>query len=244
MTKYRFLETYTLLTYLSELLPLIISLYFFRKVESNYLKAFFIYCILLGIFSSASIYVLKFQNSKSIYLFLVTLYVAFEYAILVSFFSLFFHNKTFKKIILFSIIPFWSYCIYNFFVSAQNTFNNYPALVEFSVFIIILLYYFYEKMTVVSNIPLFKSISFWICVGLFIYFTGNLFFLLFIWSTSDKGLLKEMFIIYSLVTIAKNIILASAWFAKEKVTTDADIIRLPENMKLDDDFIFTNTTNP
>lgn len=99
-------------------------------------------------------------------------------------------------------------------------------------------------MTVVSNIPLFKSISFWICVGLFIYFTGNLFFLLFIWSTSDKGLLKEMFIIYSLVTISKNIILASAWFANERITTDADIIHLPENMKLDDDFTFINTTNP
>ena len=50
--------------------------------------------------------------------------------------------------------------------------------------------------------------------------------------------------IYSCVTIAKNIILASAWFANEKLQTDADIIQLPENMKLDDDFTFTNTTNP
>ena len=244
MLKYKLLETYTLLTYLSELLPLIISLYFFRKIKINYLKVFFIYCILLGLFSSASIYVLKFQNSKSIYLFLVTLYVAFEYAILVFFFSLLFQNKSFKKIILFSIIPFWAYCIFNFFVSAHNTFNNYPALVEFSVFIIILLYYFYEKMNIVSNIPLFRSVSFWLTVGLFIYFTGNLFFLLFLFSTSDKEILNQMFLIYSGVTITKNIIIASAWFANERVQTDADIIQLPKNMKLDDDFSFTNTTNP
>ena len=244
MLKYKLLETYTLLTYLSELLPLIISLYFFRKIKINYLKVFFIYCILLGLFSSASIYVLKFQNSKSIYLFLVTLYVAFEYAILVFFFSLLFKNKSFTKIILFSIIPFWAYCIFNFFVSAHNTFNNYPALVEFSVFIIILVYYFYEKMNIVSNIPLFRSVSFWLTVGLFIYFTGNLFFLLFLFSTSDKEILNQMFLIYSGVTITKNIILASAWFANEKIQTDADIIQLPQNMKLDDDFSFTNTTNP
>ena len=53
-----------------------------------------------------------------------------------------------------------------------------------------------------------------------------------------------MFIIYSCVTITKNIILAGAWFANEKIQTDADIIQLPENMKLDEDFSFTNTTNP
>ena len=53
-----------------------------------------------------------------------------------------------------------------------------------------------------------------------------------------------MFLIYSCVTITKNLILASAWFVNEKLQTDADIIQLPENMKLDDDFSFTNTTNP
>ena len=99
-------------------------------------------------------------------------------------------------------------------------------------------------MNIVSSIPLFKSISFWLSVGLFIYFTGNLFFLLFITSTQDKYILNQMFIIYSCVTITKNIILAGAWFANEKIQTDADIIQLPENMKLDEDFSFTNTTNP
>ena len=99
-------------------------------------------------------------------------------------------------------------------------------------------------MNIVSNIPLFKFISFWLCVGLFIYFTGNLFFLLFITSTSDIDVLHQMFLIYTIVTISKNIILGSAWFAHEKLQTDADIIQLPENMKLEDDFIFTNTTNP
>lgn len=53
-----------------------------------------------------------------------------------------------------------------------------------------------------------------------------------------------MFVIYSGVTITKNIILAAAWFANERVQTDADIIQLPKNMNLDDDFTFTNATNP
>ena len=244
MEKYIFLETYTLLTYLSELLPLIFSFYFFKKIKIKYLKVFFVYTILLAFFSTISLLVLNVGHSRSAYLLIVRIYFAFEYAILVFFFSKISQNKSFQKIILFSIFPFWGYCLYNFFASEHDTFNNYPALVEFAVFILIIIFYFYEKMNVVSRIPLSNSISFWLSVGLFIYFTGNLFFLLFIFSTSDKEILKQMFLIYSGVTITKNLILASAWFAYEKIQTDADIIKLPENMKLDDDFTFTNTTNP
>ena len=229
---------------MSELLPLIIGLIFLKKININCLKVFLVYTILLAFFSTISLYVLNVENSRSSYLFIVRVYFAIEYAILVYFFSILFQNKLFKKIIIFSIIPFWFYCLYNFFISEHDTFNNYPALIEFAVFILIIIFYFYEKMNIVSSIPLLKSISFWVCVGLFIYFTGNLFFLLFITSTKDKGILNQMFIIYSCVTITKNIILASAWFANEKLQTDADIIQLPQNMKLDDDFTFTNTTNP
>lgn len=242
MRKYTFLQNYTILTYLSELLPLVISLYFFKKIKINYLKVFFIYSILLAFFSSTSLYILNFQHSRVIYFILLRLYIGIEYFTLVLFFALLVKSKIYKKIILFSIFPFWGYCIFNYSISDPNTFNNYPAIVEFSLFILIILFYFYEKMKIVSSIPLFSSVSFWLSVGLFIFFTGNLFFLLFI-NSANKDILQQMFVIYSGVTITKNIIIASAWFANERVQTDADIIQLPENMKLDDDFIFTNTTN-
>ena len=198
----------------------------------------------MAIFSSTSLFLLSSEHSKTSYLFVLRIYFAVEYATFVLFFSLILKNKIFKKIILLSIIPFWLYCVYNFFVSEPNTFNNYPALLEFAIFIFIIIFYFYEKMNIVSNIPLFRSISFWLSVGLFIYFTGNLFFLLFIMSTADKVIINQMLLIYSSVTITKNLILAAAWFAKETIQTDADIIQLPENMNLDDDFTFTKNTNP
>lgn len=244
MKKYKFLETYTLLTYLSELLPLVVCLFFFKKIKTNYLKVFCVYLILLAIISFITLYVVKFQYSNIKYFILLRLYITFEYLSLVIFFAQLAKSKIYKKIIILSIIPFWGYCVFNYTISNPNTFNNYPSLVEFSVLILIIIYYFFEKMKIVSKVPLFTSISFWLCVGLFIYFTGNLFFLLFINSTSDKEFIKQMFFIYSCVTITKNIILASAWFANEKVITDADIIQLPQNMKLDDDFTFTNTPNP
>ncbi len=199
---------------------------------------------MLAFFSSATLYILYFEESKTAYFLILRIYIAIEYAVLVFFFSILFQNIILKKTILFTVIPFWFYCIYNFFVSERDTFNNYPALVEFAAFILIIIFYFYEKMNIVSSVPLLKSISFWLCVGLFIYFTGNLFFLLFITSTKDKDLLNQMFLIYTIVTISKNLILGSAWFANEQVQTDADIIQMPENMNLDDDFTFTQNTNP
>ena len=98
-------------------------------------------------------------------------------------------------------------------------------------------------MNIVSRIPLLKQTSFWVCIGLFIYFTGNLFFLLFIPTASNEEI-TQMFLIYSGVTISKNLIIAGAWFAKETQQTDADIIQIPENLNLDDDFNFTKNTNP
>ena len=244
MKKYNFLEILTLLTSLSELLPLIIALFFLKKIKTIYLKVFFVYLILLAFISSIILFVVNAENSKISYLILLRFYIAIEYFTLILFFASLAKNQFYKKLIIYSVIPFWIYCIYNYQTSNQNTFNNYPSLVEFSVLILIILYYFFEKMKIVSTVPLFESISFWLCVGLFIYFTGNLFFLLFINLTSDKEFIKQMFFIYSSVTITKNIILAAAWFANEKLQTDADIIQLPQNMKLDEDFTFTNTTNP
>ena len=162
---------------------------------------------------------------------------------LILFFGLLLKNKIFRSFSLFSVIPFVFYCFYDFYKSEPNTFNNFPPLLEFSLFILVLIFYFFEKMRVVTTIPLYQSISFWICVGLFIYFTGNLFYLIFITSTKDKHLISQMQIIYSCVTIAKNLILAFAWFSHERLENNADILQMPNDMQLDDDFIVSNQTN-
>ena len=225
-------------------MPLVLALIFLKKIKINYLKAFFVYLILLAFFSSSSIYLLYFFKSKAAYLVVLRFYIAIEYATLGVFFYLLIKTKFVKSFLTPSIFVFWIYCIYDFFNSSTSTFNNFPALLEFTIFILLIIFYFYEKMNVISSVPLHKTISFWLCVGLFIFFTGNLSFLIFIRYTKDHALIDQMQLIYSFVTITKNIILASAWIANESVSSDADIIILPENMNLDDDFSLTNTTNP
>jgi hypothetical protein len=162
-------------------------------------------------------------------------------------FCLFFHylykNKKAKKVILYLILPivlFWSV---NFFFNYNENFNSKALIFEFIFFLFVIIYYFFEKMIIVTNNSIHKSISFWICIGLFLYFAGNFFFLLFSDYTKDVKFLNNLKIIYTFVTISKDIILALAWFAHEKIETDADIIKIPEGLELDADLNFLNASN-
>lgn len=164
---------------------------------------------------------------------IVRAYTIVEYCL----FALFLYNTYIsliaKKIIFFSIFPFFLFSVTDYFLNAID-FNTTPLLVEFLAFIVFIIYFFYEKMKTVVQYPLYQSIVFWICVGLFLYFTGNFFFLLFVNSSSDSNFKHQMQSIYSLVTISKNLLLCLAFFAHEKPIENKDELILPPELKLDD----------
>ena len=205
------------------------------------LKVFFIYTIALTLFvvlSTTSLYIIK---SRLIYLNLVRAYTIVEYCLFAWFLFSVYHSALLKKIILYSIFPFCIFCIVDYIYNS-GTFNTTPLLVEFLAFIVFIIYFFYEKMKTVVLYPLYQSIVFWICVGLFIYFTGNFFFLLFINSSTDRSFINQMQFIYSLVTITKNILLCVAFLAIERPSEKADEVIFPSELKLDDYFT-TNLKN-
>lgn len=231
-------------TYFFEILPLLFCLLFFKKINTKQLKVFFIYTFLLATFIMLGYYLLHYKVSREYFLLNIRVYILTEYALLSLFFFFVFKNRFVKRLLLFSIIPFSVFCILNYMHSEKATFNNKPLLVEFLLFIIIIAYFFFEKMRVVTRTPLYQSITFWLCVGLFIYFTGNFFYLLFLTDATDKDFIKQMKIVYTVVTITKDILLAVAWFAQEKIETEADELQIPKDIDLDDDLSFTLPTNP
>jgi hypothetical protein len=165
----------------------------------------------------------------------LNVYLVAEFILLSFFLNRVIKNSLVKRIPLFLIPVFISFTIYCFY---KEKLNN-AFIAEFLIFIIFLLFYFFEKIRIISIYPLYKSISFWLCVGLFIYFTGNFFFLLLANSSKDIAFIKQMRIVNGIVSISKDIILALAWFAQERPETDADIIKFPNGLGLDDDLPFT-----
>ena len=159
------------------------------------------------------------------------------------FFYYLYKNKIAKRILLFSIIPFFILWISSLLRTDKNTFDSFPVITEFLIFIVALIFYFYEKMRIVTIYPLYQSISFWLCVGLFIYFTGNFFYLLFTSTSKDPSFIKQMKEVYSIVNIVKDLILGLAWFAYEQKEKIEDELSLPKDLHLDDDLSFTLPPN-
>lgn len=203
-------------------------------MNTKALKVFFIYTIVLALFVIISIFALYILKSRAVYLFAIKLYGLFEFSLLAYFLYYLFKNIKAKRVVLFSILPFTIFSLISYFFSQNKNFSNYPSLIEFLIFIIFIIYYFYEKMNTDFEFPLYQSISFWICMGLFIFFTGNFFFILFINSSKDKHFLSQMSVVYSIVTICKNIILCIAFVANERIENYSEKdFQIPNELDLD-----------
>jgi hypothetical protein len=228
------LQTLYYISYLFELLPFIFCICFFRKINTRNLRVFFYYSSILALFAILAVVLKTFIKVKSLMILNVEIYLIVEYLILSFFFYYLLRNIIVKKIILTFIPIFTVFAIYCFFYNLTPL----PFITEFLIFIILLLFYFYEKMKVFTKYPLYQSISFWLCVGLFIYFTGNLFYLLFLNYSKDSSFIKQLKTICYLVNISKDFVLAFAWFAHERIETDTNMIKFPNGLGLDDDLPF------
>lgn len=89
-------------------------------------------------------------------------------------------------------------------------------------------------MQTVVLYPLYQSISFWVSVGLFLYFTGNFFFLVYLKSSTDPMFVNQMKNIYSFITISKNVILCLALFGNDVVESKEERFNIPPDVNLDE----------
>lgn len=120
-----------------------------------------------------------------------------------------------------------------FWIRPKQYIDSIPAIVEALLLIIFFIFYFYEKIKTVYQYPLTQTISFWISVAFFMYFTGNFFFFIFIDTDAQGKFPKEYFVVYAFFTLIKNIILCLALFAKEP-TQESQELQIPDDLNLDD----------
>jgi len=163
-----------------------------------------------------------------------------EYTILALFFYNVFRSKLVRNIVRFSIIPFGLYAILDYIFNDTKSFNNHSHIISCLLLILFIVYYFYEKMNAVAIYPLYQSIIFWICVGLFLYFAGSFFFFIFTTTKADREFSILMDIIYGFVVILKNVILSVSLFASENSEGSDDALHIPIDLDLDE----LSLTNP
>lgn len=201
----------------------------------KWLKVFFVYTICLAILSLLGITTLYVLKKTTYYYFSIKVYTIIEFSLLSLTFSLLIKSTLVKRFLIL-FIPFFAIFSILHFSNGYIGFSSYPSLLEFFWFIIILIFYFFETLNTVSTVPVYNKISFWIAVGLFFYFTGNFFYILLVENSRNESIevKNQLIIMYSIVTVVKNIILGMAlMLGKEDDDNSNNFIPFPSDLDLD-----------
>ena len=159
----------------------------------------------------------SFEN----YYLVTRVYNILEYSMLSYLFYLYIKNKYIRNILLFSSIPYILFCIYDFIIAKEPSLAFYPLIIEYLVLLLFIVYFFFEVIQESIVEPIYHKAIFWISVAFITNFSGNFFLLLSsINSFQDEEFRYTFTIIYSSVTILKNILLCISVIVNENNNED------------------------
>ena len=214
------LQTLKYITYLSELLPFFVCLIFLKRIVSREKKVFFIYTILIAILIIVGFSLLYIYKSRENYYLVVRVYNVIEYSLIAYFFSLYIRNKFIKNILLYSTIAYLIFCVYSFINAKVPEMPFIPLTVEHILLLIFIIYYFFEVMQETEVDPIYQRAIFWISVAFIINSAGNFFLFLYSQNSFNDEIFKKQYtLIYTTVTVIKNLLLCLSIVIKEKKDT-------------------------
>lgn len=235
-TKFNRLKNFVTIAVISEILPLIFCILFYRKINTKALKVFLFYSIAQALFAVLIAVFFNSILSKSTILQLLRIHLILEFLLISYFFHLVIANKYVKKIIRFSIIPFVLFIAIDFIKNGNGEYQNAPTLIEFLFFMGLIIYYLYERMRFSIESPVYLSSIFWLSVGLFIYFSGNFFYVLLAKTSGNHTveIQNDLALISSTVTLLKNFVLGFALTVNEpSESQDEYEFKIPLEINLD-----------
>ena len=238
------LQSLIYITYVAEFTPFLLCLIFFKKIKSSELKVFFLYTTVVAFFLCLAVY-FKFIAENGAYRLLANrFFLLAEFSLLSFFYYTCLSNKRIKQIFRLAVISFILYSVYDYIVTKPGVFSFTPLVIECLYFLLLILYFFYDKIQNNSNVSIYFQPVFWISVGFLIYFSGNFFLFLFSSSMITNATFKFQYtIIYNPVTIIKNIFICTAIIVNAK---NDDQINNPTkniNIDLDTEYPLTKNTN-
>jgi len=153
-------------------------------------------------------------------LFLIHVHTAVQYVLLAMIFVKTFTHPILKKGIKLSIFSFLIFALLDaFYLEGTLHFNSLPGGVEALLLITLALMFFYKVFRESSIENLERHPIFLISVGIFLFFSGNLFFFILTNSilAASNEMLHEVYSIHSVLNILLNVFFAlGLWFSREK----------------------------
>lgn len=194
-------------------MPFLLCVIFLKKIlNTQEGKAFFFYSLVYGIFIILLLffryYLVSGIKTASI---LKRVVLIFELPLLCYYFYTVLVNRKVKYFFVFAVIFFTIFSFYDYYMSTERQNNFFPLAIECLFFILIIIYYFYEKIQYSLLTPIYLSMNFWVSTGLLLYFSGNFFLFLYSKTAEKNDTFKLQFnLVYDVFTITKNILLCIA----------------------------------
>lgn len=181
-----------------------------------------------------------FESFPSYYL-VTRFYNVIEYSLLAYLFFLYIKNKVVRKILLGSIVPFVIFALYDYFTANKPALPFLPLIFEYLILLIFIIYFFFEVLQETVMEPIYHKSIFWISVAFILNFSGNFFLLLSSVNSYDNEAFRETFtIIYSTVTISKNVLLCISVYIKENKNENDSFTGISIDPELDKYLPFKN----
>jgi len=180
-------------------------------------KVFFLYTILVSILVILGFSLNYVYNHKESYHLVVRIYLVIEYSVLIYFFSLYIRGRFLRKLLLISVFGYFLFSIYSFIYSSKSELPFVTGSVEHILLLLLIIAYFFEVMQESVVEPIYQKAIFWISVAFIINSAGNFFLFLYSRNSFNDEIFQRQFtIIYTTVTIIKNLLLSVSIFIKEK----------------------------
>lgn len=198
-------------------------LIFFKRLITKERKVFFLYTIIISILVVIGFSLLYVYESRESYFLAVRFYNVIEYSLLAYFFSIYIKNLFVKKALLASTILYLFFCVFSFFNQEEPEMPFVPFSVEHILLIIFIVYYFFEIMNESVIEPIYQKAIFWVSVAFIINSAGNFFLFLYSKTRFNDDVFKSQYtIIYTTVTVLKNLLLCISIFIKESPKSKSD----------------------
>lgn len=211
-------------TYLAELIPFILFIFSYKKINTTDIRVFFLYAASFAFFLATSLFFKFYLKDVGHQLIVNRIFLIVEFSFLSVFY--FFSLKSSIRNWFFpaSVVLFIIYSFKDFLTAKPGEFSFIPLVIECFFFIIVIVFFMYEKVKFNISSPIYYLPGFWISVAFLIYFSGN--FFLFLFSKSmykDPDFKAQYILIYSTVTIIKNAFLSAAIFTNANLTEEKKI---------------------
>ena len=183
-------------------------------------KVFFLYTLCIAILITTAFIIRYVYNNRETYYLVVRVYKVIEYSLIAYFFSLYIQNKFIKNILLYSTIAYLIFCVYSFINAKVPEMPFIPLTVEHILLLLFIIYYFFEVMQETVVDPIYQRAIFWISVAFIINSAGNFFLFLYSQNSFNDEIFKKQYtLIYTTVTVIKNLLLCLSIVIKEKKDT-------------------------